>query len=135
MDKLYSKQAKIIKSVFSISLAPLYILISALLTIEDAFLYVVFSIIPIGSLYTLPFWLSLVQIKKYRVSKISKYIICDSLYNFLPAIAGILISEIIVTVVNGSTVADGVATAIFGIIFVLISLIFWLLYYIFSYKK
>ena len=132
MDKLYSKTALIYKAAFCVMLAPLYALFSMTIRIDDAFLYVIVSVLPIGCLYTLPFWPSLISIKKYRVSKIGKYILFDFLVCFLPALLGILFSEIITTLINGATLADGFATVIFFVIFSIVSLVFWLLYLVFS---
>ncbi len=113
-------------------LAPLYILLSYAINTEDGFLDIILSVIPIGCLYTVPFWISLGYIKKYRVEKPGKYIALDALVCLLPAIFGILFSEIIVTLVNGSTAADGFATVIFSALYLIVSLLFWLLYFVFS---
>ncbi len=135
MDKLYSKQILILKAVSSILLAPIYALLSHLLTIEDGFVYILVSVVPIMCLYCIPFWLSLVQIIKFRVSHIGIYILWDATVCFVPAVLGTLFYEIIFSVVNGRSVTDGFVTLIFTIIFSVISLLFWLLYFVFSYKK
>lgn len=135
MDKLYSKQALMVKAVFCVMLAPLYTLIAQLVSVEDGFLYIFLSTVPVGCLFTIPFWFSLLYLKKYRVNRIGKYILLDFFICVLPAIFGILISEIFVSIIEGKTMADGIATAIFSTIFMLISLLFWLIYFIFSRKK
>ena len=135
MDKLYSKQILILKAVCCFLLAPLSALLSFLISVEDSFVYILLSVVPIGCLYTVPFWLTLTYMKKYRVSEIGKYIIYDSIVSLIPAIFGALTFEIIFTVVNGKTAANGFVTLIFGLIFLIVSLIFWLMYWIFSYKK
>ena len=113
-------------------LSPLYMLITSVITEEDSFIYIILSAMPIGCLYTIPFWFSLTYIRKYYVEAIGKCILWDMAVCLVPAVLGILLSEIVYTVVSSSIVAAGVVTLIFGLIFVLISLIFLLLYYIFS---
>lgn len=132
MDKLYSKQSLIYKAVFSMMLAPLYALISFVLNVEDGFLHILISIVPIGCLYTIPFWFSLVFVKKHRVQGIGKYILLDVFITLIPAIFGILLLEIITAVVNGSTIADGFATVIFTFMFLAVSAVFWIFYFVFS---
>lgn len=132
MDKFYSKRALIYKTSFSLMLAPLYALLSMTVKIEDAFLYLIVSILPIGCLYTVPFWPSLVTVKKYRVPKIGKYVILDILACLLPAFCGILLFDIITALVNGTSFADGFSTLIFSVIFSLVSFVFWLLYLLLS---
>ncbi|MBO5870490.1 MAG: hypothetical protein J6Q89_07055 [Clostridia bacterium] len=135
MDKLYSKQILILKAVCCFLLAPLSALLSFLISVEDGFMYILLSVVPIGCLYTVPFWASLAYIKKYLVAKIGKYAIYDSITCLIPAIFGALAFEIIFVVINGKTAANGFVTLIFSTIFLIVSLIFWLMYWIFSYKK
>ena len=135
IEKVYSKSAIIIKVIFSLMLAPMYVLFSSFMNIEDGFLHIILSVVPIACLYTLPYWVSLVYIKKYPSPSIGKYILFDSVSCLIPAFFGILITEIIITVINGKTLADGITTLIFTVIFAVISLIFWLLYFIFSKMK
>lgn len=135
MDKLYSKQILILKAVCCLLLAPLYALLSRLLTIEDGFVYILVSIVPVMCVYCLPFWLSLSYIKKYRVSTIGIYVLWDAVVCLIPAFLGTLFYEIVFSIVNGRNVSDGFVTLIFTAIFCIISFIFWVLYFIFSYKK
>ena len=119
----------------SLLLAPLYALISNLITIEDGFLYILVSIIPIMCLYCIPFWISLLYLKKYRVTGIGSYILWDATVCFAPAAFGTLFYEIAVSVIHGRSVSDGFVTVIFTTIFLIIAFGFWVLYYLFSYKK
>ena len=135
MDKLYSKQILIIKAVFCFLLSPLYSIFSYLIEVENAFLYVVLSLMPIACVYTIPFWITLTFIKKYRVSKISKYAIIDLLSVTVPSFMGVLTSEVIYIISNGTSQLDGIVTLMLSAVFVLIALVFWLLYYVFSYKQ
>lgn len=135
MDKLYSKQILILKAVCCLLLAPLYALISRLLTIEDGFVYILASIVPVICIYCIPFWISLTYINKYRVSTVWKYISWDAVICLAPSIFGTLFYEIIFTVVNGRSISDGFVTLIFSTIYIIISFVFWILYFIFSYKK
>ncbi len=135
MDKLYSKHSLIIKAVFCFLLSPLYSVFSYLINIENGFLYIVFSILPIACIFTVPFWLSLVYIKKHRVVMKRKYIVYDTVSVIIPSFFGVLASEIVQILSNGKTAADGIVTVMLSAIFVLIASAFWLAYYIFSYKK
>lgn len=135
MDKLYSKQSLIIKAVCCFLLAPLYALLSSLIIVENSFIYILASVVPICSLFTVPFWLSLMFIKKYRVAKIVVFIAYDFAVCVLPAMFGVLFYEIIFSIINGKSVADGFVTLIFTAIFIIIAILFWFLYYLFSYKK
>ncbi|MBE6691778.1 MAG: hypothetical protein E7586_00395 [Ruminococcaceae bacterium] len=134
MDKLYSKAALITKAVFCVCLSPLYMLLSALLTIEDGFLYLVFSIVPVVCLYTIPFWITLIFIKKYPVVKIGKYALFDCLCCFAPAVLGMVLADVAYTVAWGATNVSGIMTLIFVVIYLIITLVFVLLYFLFSYK-
>jgi hypothetical protein len=135
MDKLYSKQILIIKAVFCFLLSPLYSIFSYLIEVENAFLYVVLSLMPIACVYTIPFWVTLTFIKKYRVSKISKYAKIDLLSVTVQSFMGVLTSEVIYIISNGTSQLDGIVTLMLSAVFVLIALVFWLLYYVFSYKQ
>ena len=135
MDKLYSKQILILKAVCCFLLAPLSALLSFLISVDDSFVYILLSIVPIGCLYTIPFWATLSFVKKYRVARIGQYIVFDAVVCLIPAVFGALTFEIIFTVINGKTVSSGFVTLVFSFIFIIASAIFWLMYWIFSYKK
>lgn len=89
---------------------------------------------PIACIYTIPFWISLSYIKKYRVYKIGKYAVIDMFSITIPSFMGVLISEVIYILSNGKGPLDGIVTAMLSIIFILIALVFWFMYYIYSYK-
>lgn len=135
MDKLYSKQILIIKAVFCFLLSPLYSIFSYFINIENAFLFVVLSLMPIACIYTIPFWISLNYIKKHRVCKIRKYAIMDFVSVTIPSFMGVLTSEVIYILSNGKSALDGIVTAMLSLIFVFIAVVFWFMYYIFSYKN
>ncbi len=135
MDKLYSKQILIIKAVFCFLLSPLYSIFSYFINIENAFLFVVLSLMPIACIYTIPFWISLNYIKKHRVCKIRKYAIMDFASVTIPSFMGVLTSEVIYILSNGKSALDGIVTVMLSLIFVFIAIIFWFMYYIFSYKN
>ena len=132
MDKLYSKRVLIYKAALCVILAPLYALLSVVVSSDNTILYLIVSCVPIGCVYTIPFWASLVHIKKYRVGKVGKYVLYDAVSCFLPAVFGFLALEIVTAIANGSTSADGFVTMIFFVIFSLLSALFWLMYLIYS---
>ena len=134
MDRLYSKQILIIKAVFCFLLSPLYSIFSSLIYTDNVFLYIVLSFMPIACIFTVPFWITLNYIKKYRVFKISKYVILDFVSVIAPSFMGVLISEVFYIVSNGRSNFDGIVTVMFSFIFIIIAVVFWLLYYLFSHK-
>lgn len=134
MDKLYSRSSLVIKAVYCILLSPLLTLLSQVISYESVFVYVIATILPIACLYTVPFWLSLAHIKKYRVSGIRKFVLYDSAFCIAPGILGILFTEIINSIVSGKSYSDGFLTIIVSIIFILIAVIFWIMYFSFSRK-
>ena len=134
MDKFYSKAALITKAVFCVCLSPLYIFISALLTIEDGFLYLICSINPVVCLYTVPFWISLRHIKKYPVFKIGKYAFLDLACCLTPAILGIVLTDVAFIMAFGNSHISGIMSLVFIVIYIMITLIFFALYFAFSYK-
>lgn len=135
MDRLYSKQILIIKAVFCFLLSPLYSIFSSLIYTDNVFLYIVLSFMPIACIFTVPFWITLNYIKKYRVFKISKYVILDFVSVIAPSFMGVLISEVFYIVSNGRSNFDGIVTVMFSFIFIIIAVVFWLLYYLFSHKN
>ncbi len=135
MDKYYSKAALTVKAVFCVCLSLLYMLLSALLNIEDGFLYLIASIFPVVCLYTVPYWVSLTYIKKYPVIKIGKYALLDALSCFVPAALSIVFIDIAYTVAYGVSNSSGMMSLIFIVIYLLITLVFSCLYFVFSYKS
>ena len=135
MDKLYSKPLLVIKAIYCICLCPLNVLISSYITVEDAFIYLMLCAVPVGCLFTVPFWFSAVYLKKYIVTKIGKYVLLDALSCVVPAIFGVLFTEIVYTIISETTVMAGIVTAIFTVIFIIVALVFWLIYLILSRQK
>ena len=131
MHNLYSKNVLIFKAVFCVMLAPLYLLISSLIKIEDPFLYIILSILPIGCLYTIPFWFTILNFKRHRMDGVKKYIMFDLFCCLIPAFLGMLFADIVYTVTNGTFSSDGIITILFAFEFVFITSLFWLGYYIF----
>ncbi len=135
MDRLYSKNALIIKAATCVMLSPLCILVSSLIDIQNPFVYIMVTLVPIGCLYTIPFWMSVSYLSKYRIKSIKKYILLDILSCFVSATLGVLCTEIVYTVIYADTSVAGMLTLIFAVIFLIISAIFWLMYLILSHKK
>lgn len=113
-------------------LAPIHTIASLAINVENVILYVIVSVVPVACLYTIPFWISISYLNKYAASSIRKYIVFDALTCLLPAVSGILISEIVNTIMNGESFADGFITVIFAIIFTMVTLIAWGIYYLLS---
>jgi hypothetical protein len=83
-------------------------------------------------MFTLPFWLTLIYVKKYPTGSICKYVVLDAASNILPAFFAILLSEVIMAVTVEKTAVHGMITLIFLVLFLLVALLFWLLYFVFS---
>ena len=73
MDKLYSKTALLAKAVGCFVLTPLFFAMISAIDSGVILLYFIILAVPIGCVYTIPFWLTLSFIRKYRVDEIKKY--------------------------------------------------------------
>jgi hypothetical protein len=128
MDKLYSKKALAIKASCCALLGPFYAALNALIEIEHMYFNLTVPVLIVACLYTIPFWVTLAYIKKYRVPGIKKAIKLDALCCLLPACAGMIITETVIVLSAGRGAADGFITLVFAAVFVIISAVFWLLY-------
>ena len=117
-----------IKAVCCAMLGPVYVALNAIIEIAHMFLNVAVPVLIIACLYTVPFWLTLAQIKKYRVTGIKKPIKFDALFCAIPAIAGVIFTEIATVLFSGRGAADGFITVVFAVVFLIISAAFWALY-------
>lgn len=135
MDKLYSKIALIAKTISCFLLVPVFFVMVSTVNSGLLLMNFIISAVAVGCLYTIPFWMSFGVIKKYRVNKIKKYIVNDFLFCYVPAIFGSLVAEVVDSVIRNSTEMAGLITLIFIIILLSISAVFWLMYFLCSYKK
>ena len=135
MDKLYSKSSLLIKATVCFLLTPLFFAITYTLNSDYILFYFIVSAIPVGCIYTIPLWVSLSIIKKYKVGNIKKYILLDLLSCYLPAVLGSLVTEVVDSVIRQSTDMAGLITIMFAIILIVISLLFWFAYLLFSRNK
>lgn len=135
MDKLYSKPALAVKAVYCALLAPLYLIISSLISVTDNFLYILLTVVPVGCLYTVPFWMSAVYLHKYRVQSIKKYVLWDALTCFLPAVSASLLVDIIYSVTVDMSSASCIVTLIFSSVYFVVTILFWLIYLILCKRK
>ena len=90
---------------------------------------------PAGCLFTIPFWISLKHIKKYRVTKLGRYILYDFAFCLIPAILSVLFLDIVSSVAIQDIASGGMTTILFSLIYTVIALIFWAMYLLFSRKK
>ena len=135
MDKLYSKASLFVKAAVCFMLTPLFFAITYALNSELLLFYFILSAIPVGCLYTIPFWISVSFVRKYKVGNIKRYIFLDIISCYLPAVFGSLVTEVIDSVIRQSTEMAGLITVMFSIILLLITLIFWLMYLLYSRNK
>lgn len=132
MDKLYSKIALFIKAAFCLLVAPLCLILADYSAVGDGFSFVVLTVLTVGCFYTIPFWTSVFYLKKFRVKGIRKFVLWDALVCLIPAVIGILSYDFAYTLINGTTVASGIVSLIFIVVFLLITLVFWLFYFVLS---
>lgn len=131
MDRLYSRQSLIVKCVYCAFLPILTALVAAVTEIEDSFLYIVFSLLPLGCLYTVPFWLSLRILKKYRVSGLKRFLLLDALTCFVPVLLSSVLAETVTFLVTKEMQGLGITTLCVTVICLLVTLVFWCLYFAF----
>lgn len=123
MEKLYSKQALLLKGTFCFLLP----LAQQLFAAEDlVWLFVSFVIL--GCLYTIPFRLTLFGLSKSGEKSVGKYVLLDLASCYAPAVTAALLYEAYVEMFVQSAFQNGLYTLLLAIILLLISGIFWLLY-------
>ena len=132
MNKLYSKIALIIKAAFCFLIAPLCLILTDFSSVVDGFSFVILTVLTVGCFYTLPFWLTARYLKKYRSNSLRPFLLWDVVVCLIPAIIGILSYDFAYTLINGSNIASGMVSLIFISVFVLITLVFWLFYFVLS---
>ncbi len=130
MNKLYSKTSLIIKAAFCLLIAPLCLVLTDFSKIDDGFSFVVLTVLTTGCFYTIPFWATVIYLKRFRVKRIKHFILWDMVVCLLPAIIGILIYDYSYTLINGTNLATGIISLIYISVFILIAVIFWILYFI-----
>ncbi len=135
MSNLYTKSSLLIKAVSCVLLGPLMMLLASLVDAVDPFVHILLASIPVGCLYTIPFWLTLKQFKTYRCSSIKSFALWDALSCLLPAVIGILFTEIVYTVISHDTLFAGFITLVFSAIFLAITFVFWLVYIVLVHFK
>ena len=135
MDKLYSRKAKVIKIIYCAFLPVLTVIISHICKIENGVMYLTACLIPSGCLYTVPFWMTVLKLKKIRAEKISPFVLTDLLTCAVPTVLSSVITEIISALVAGEKEGAGIMTLAVIMLVIVISLLFWLLYYLFSRKN
>lgn len=109
----------------------LVLLVLSRQTDGDPFLWLYGSAMLVGCLYTFPFWCTLVCLRasKTRV-KIRRFIALDALSCFLPPFVSVLTYETVQAVRTvGASPLNGLYTLLLGAVLLLISCLFWALYF------
>lgn len=127
MDKLYSKKALLLKATYCFCLPLLHQVLTAG-AFGASVTWLFWSFVLIGSLYTVPFWLSLQYLKRYRVSGVVRYILFDLGCCFAPAFASALLYECVVHMFVEASSQNGLYTLLIFFILLSVSGVFWLLY-------
>ncbi|MBR5279015.1 MAG: hypothetical protein IKU23_07100 [Clostridia bacterium] len=130
MNVIYSKKALIIKAIYAVIVTTIYLVVSFAIEIGNPFFYLVLCALPIACLYAVPFLINAAVLRKDNKKSIRKFILLDVITLLVPAVLGILLWDFIVSYTNNATNSAGFITAIFMIIFVVITLIFWCIYLI-----
>ncbi len=126
MDKYYSKKALVLKVAYCFCLPLLHQLLTA--GESTSLLWLFFSFVLIGSLYTVPMWFSLNYLRRYRVCGIGRYVLYDLVTCFAPAVLSSVIYEISVQLFVQSSSQNGLYTLLIFFILLSVSGVFWLLY-------
>lgn len=127
MDKLYSKKVLFLKATYCFCIP----LVHQLLTAGEfgtSLTWLFWSFVLVGSLYTVPFWISLRYLNRYRVSRIGRYIILDLATCFVPAFVSALLYECIVHMFVQASAQNGLYSLLIFFIFLSVSGVFGLLY-------
>lgn len=127
MDKLYSKKALLLKATYCFCLPLLHQLLTAG-ELGTSLTWLFWSFVLVGSLYTVPFWLSLRHLNRYCVSRIGRYIIRDLAACFAPVFVSALLYECIVHMFVQVSTQNGLYSLLIFFIFLSVSGVFWLLY-------
>ena len=123
MEKLYSKQALLLKGVFCFLLPLAHQLFA-----PDQLLWIFVSFVAVGCLYTIPFRLTLSKLSREGEKEVGKYVLLDLASCYAPAVTAALLYEAYVEMFVESAFQNGLYTLLLAIILLLISGIFWLLY-------
>lgn len=135
MDAYYTAKANIIKALECFMLPIVFQLLSGLFDFENIYVSLLASLVPIGCLYTVPFRFSLRAVRTTRVERIGKYIALDALYCLVPVVMSLILTETVTVAYLDDAAGAGIYTITVSIVCVIISAVFWLMYYIYSRQK
>ena len=116
----------ITKACFGILLPFVHIVMVSALSAESLLIFL-YSNMMIGCLYTIPFWMSLIQLNRYGACRIGRYVLLDFVFCYVPVIASSIVYETVSGLMDPSPLT-GVFTLLLMIILMLISGAFWFLY-------
>ena len=121
---MYSKKAKITQAVFEALLPVCFTLISSFnLDINVVYLFALFILF-----YCVPFFYTSYKLRHGADDTIKSCVIHDLLFVFLPFSVSAVLTDVAVSVFSGGQSWTGMASLIFVIASVIITLIFWLKY-------
>ncbi len=134
LDRLYSRRALLLKACGELLLPVLVLLITSRSSDENPLAWLYLSATGVGSLYTIPFWCTLVCLRTCeRRVRIRRLVALDALSCLLPPFASVLAYETVQAVRSaGASPLNGLYTLLLSGILLLISCLFWALYFLAS---
>lgn len=126
MERFYSNRALFAKASFCFVLPFIYEVVKSGIP-SDSLIGLFYSNVLIGCLYTIPFWISVLQLHRFGADKLLRYILFDLAFCYAPAVISAIVLETISGLINPSFLT-GVFTLLLSIILLLISGVFWILY-------
>ncbi len=130
INKLYCGRALIIKSVSAFLLPIAVQVCAALIHGDDAFVLILALMIVSSLLYSVPFILTISCIRREGIRKIGGLAFKDLMSLMFPSIMSAIIIEVVDLIVNGTNPFAGIFVVLFGILYSLLSLSFWIAYFL-----
>lgn len=130
INKLYSTKILAVKAIISF-LIPIIVQLSAILVNgNDVFLLILVLMIASSLLFAASYIFTVFCIRRERTVKIGRLVLLDIISLLLPAIASALIAEVVDVIINGANFFAGIFIILFGLLYSLVSVSFWLVYLI-----
>lgn len=136
-NKLYSGKYLIIKVIYAVLLPFLTELAGMLFDAENALVFLFFSMFFMGLFYAVPFLMTLQGIRREEADKkeIRKFILYDFAFLLFPVIIATVLAESIFAVFNSDSHGLGFFSVLSIVILTLITLAFWLAYFVFRKRQ
>lgn len=139
INKLYSKKNLIIKTIFVISLPLLTQLMAMLFDSQNAIVFLFVTMFFLGLFYAVPFMLTFKALRSDVLDikageSLKKIIFIDFFYLLFPTIISTVIFDVLFLMLDNDSKGQGIFSILVISIVCLITLVFWLLYFLFRKK-